>query len=147
MCCGRVCVFSAGIRKMQGVFPGLALPGRVFPSESPNSAYLPFSNNFLVCKSFHRSYFFIVFPTMSNPGQFLDIILQKFSIMSPKGCDLLPGQIIKLPPILFSLFWGGGDPFPLTASWLTLLCVMQRSGFSGDSSTFGSDGSRFCFRA
>lgn len=48
----------------------------------------------------------------------------------------------------FFLFYGKkNNAFSSDSPQLTLPYVMQSSSFSGDSSTFSSDGSRFFFRA
>lgn len=48
--------YQLASKKCKGCSLDLALPSQIFPFENPNSAYLPSSNNFLVCKSFPRYY-------------------------------------------------------------------------------------------
>lgn len=90
-----------------------------------------------------RSYFFTVFPT------FLNAILQKISIMSAQGDDDVTFFQVKSLNCFqfFLLFYGKKMPFSLDTPQLTPPYVMQSSSFSGDSSTYSSDGSQFSFRA
>lgn len=129
--------YQLASKKCKGYSLDLALPRQIFPFENPSSTYLPSSNNFLVCKSFpkyylpldfsiangqllvylkkfcfptksfcilvkKRSYFFIVFPT------FLNVILQKISIMSAQGNeDVTFFQVKSLNCLqLLFLFYG-----------------------------------------
>lgn len=164
--------YQLASKKCKGYSLDLALPSQIFPFENTNSTYLPSRNNFLVCKSFpryyppldfsiakgqllvylkkfyfptksfcvlvkKRSYFFIVFPT------FLNVILQKISIMSAQGEEVTFFQVKSLNCLqFFFLFYGKKKKsFPLSAPQLTLPYVMQSSSFNGDSRTFSSDGS------
>lgn len=171
--------YQLASKKCKGYFLELALPGQVFPFENPNSTYLPSRNNFLVCESFpqyylpldfnianglflvylkkkfcfptksfcilvkKRSYLFIVFPT------FLNVILQKISIMSAQGDeDVTFFQVKSLNCLqFFFLFYGKKLPFPLNTPQLTLPYIMQSSSFSGYRSTYSSNGFQFSFRA